>query len=139
MEKGARITWRPSHFVIGPVARWSAGLSVCRSLERVNDATLDALCLSPQSPAQPVIRGCRPRVGGFWEQASTHALGVFLHRYRAALSRSKGMRRITRVPWPDALSTATAPPCSSAMRLTIASPRPLPPSPVAGATLVRAW
>ena len=50
-----------------------------------------------------------------------------------------GSVRTTRVPRPSVLSTATSPPCSSAMRLTIARPRPRPPSAVAGATVGRLW
>lgn len=38
---------------------------------------------------------------------------------------------MTTVPWPGVLATDKSPPCSSATRLTMASPEPLPPSSVA--------
>src|SRR5262245_12921429 len=40
---------------------------------------------------------------------------------------ARGRRIVTTVPSPEALRTATSPWCSSTMRLTIASPSPLPP------------
>ena len=53
--------------------------------------------------------------------------------------RPAGSVSVTQVPCPGALATSTWPPCNSAMRLTMARPSPLPPSPVAGATFWRLW
>jgi len=127
MKKGAGVSQRP-------LFSWLCGLGQhpCAAF----------LCLSPQTPAQAGTRGARRENRDFRRQPRAEASGVSLclvDHAGAGQDAAAGKRTVTVVPAPTRLATVTSPPCSSAMRLTIARPSPLPPSPVDGATLARLW